>query len=134
MDCGAELPFRESWVTRADGMGRVRLSIRNPGNTLVLDWRHPGNAFPEHRDDAVLLYFEDALGSGLPEAPVRGIQPRSVGDLVCIHDRFDERHQHVFHGAGHEGCARLEYQLQHLGVVTHSGGLCGAGRLALGDF
>ena len=114
-------------------MGRVRVSVWNPGNTLVLDWRHPGNAVSGHRDDAVLLHFQDAFGSGLPEAPVRGIQPHSGGDLVCIHDGADERHQHVFHGAGHEGGARLEYQFQHMGFVAHGGGVRGAGRVALGN-
>ena len=31
----------------------------------------PGDALPRHRDDAVLLHLEDALGAGLPEAALR---------------------------------------------------------------
>ena len=50
-----------------------------------------------------------------------------------LHDRADERHQHVLDGAGDEGRARLGHQLQHLGFVAHGGRLRRAGRLALGD-
>ncbi len=61
--------------------------------------------------------------------PSRG----AVGDLVRVHDRADERHQHVLDGAGDEGRARLGHQLQHLGLVAHGGRLRGAGRAAVGD-
>src|SRR2546430_1067736 len=46
VDCRSKLPFCQSGSARADGVGRVRVSVWNPGNTLVLDWRHPGNAVP----------------------------------------------------------------------------------------
>ena len=36
----------------------------------------------------------------------------------ALHDRADERHQHVLHGAGDEGGAGLGHQLQHLGLVA----------------
>ena len=43
-----------------------------------------------------------------------------------VHDRADERHQHVFDGAGDEGRAGLGHQLQHLGVVDDGGDLRGS--------
>ncbi len=38
--------------------------------------------------------------------------------FVRFHDRADERHQHVFHGPGHEGCPGLGHSLQHLGFLA----------------
>ena len=60
-----------TWVARADGLGRRRLSIRHPGHALVLDRRHSRDALPGHRDDAVLLHLENPLGAGLSEAALR---------------------------------------------------------------
>ena len=62
--------------------------------------------------------------------PARALSRR----LVRLHDRADERHQHVLDGAGDEGGAGLGHPLQHLGFVADGGGLRGAGRAALGDF
>ena len=56
-----------------------------------------------------------------------------VGGQLRIHDDADERHQYVFDGAGDEGGAGVGSELQHLGVVDHGGGLCGAGRAQVGD-
>ena len=57
----------------------------------------------------------------------------SVGRLLRLHDRADERHQYVLDGAGDEGGAGLGHPLQHLGLVAHGGGVRGPGRPALGD-
>ena len=53
-----------------------------------------------------------------------------AGDLVRVHDRAHERHQHVLDGAGDEGGAGLGHQLQHLGLVAHGRRVCGPGRAA----
>ncbi len=55
------------------------------------------------------------------------------GCLLLRHrDDPHERRQHVRHGRGHEGCAGLGYQLQHLRLVDRGRALCGPGRSALG--
>ena len=105
------------------GWAGVGLPIRHSGHALVLDRRHSGDAVPGAGDDAVLLHLQDPLGPGISEAALRRTQPRAVRDFVRIHDRADERHQHVFDGAGHEGRAGLGHQFQHLGFVAHGGGL-----------
>ena len=64
------------------GWARRRLSVRHSGDALVLDRRDSGDALPRHRDDAVLLHLQDALGSRLSAAALRRAQPRAVGDLV----------------------------------------------------
>ena len=70
---------------------------------------------------------------GYLQAALRRSQPRaSPPSRFALHDRADERHQHVLDGAGHEGRARLGHPLQHLGLLPHRGRLCGAGRAALG--
>ena len=53
--------------------------------------------------------------------------------LVRLHDRADERREHVRHGRGDEGCARLGSELLHHRFVAGRGCLRGAGRLALGN-
>ena len=50
----------------------------------------------------------------------------------ALHDRADERRQHVRHGQGHADRAGLGPQFQHLGFVAHGCGLCDARRIALG--
>ena len=61
----------------------------------------PAMLFLGAGDDAVLLHLQDALGSRLSEIAFRRTLPRAFGDLVRVHDRADERHQHVLDGAGH---------------------------------
>ena len=114
-------------------MGRGLLPVRHARGPLVLDRRDPGHALPRHRDDAVLLHLEDPLGPRLPPAPVRRIEPGARGRLVRVHDRSDERHQHVLDGAGDEGGARLGHQLQHLGLVADGRRLRRARRAQVGD-
>src|SRR5215831_21072493 len=133
MGCRPKLPFRQSGSARADGVGGVCLSIWNPSDALVLDRSYSGNAVPRARDDAFLFHFEDTFCPRLPETSIRRIQPRLGRGFICVYDRADERHQHVFHGAGHEGGSWLEYQFQHMGFVAHSRRLCSAGRIALGN-
>ena len=48
------------------GWAGRRLSVRHPGDALVLDRRDSRHAVPRHRDDAVLLHLQDALGARLP--------------------------------------------------------------------
>ena len=60
---------------------------------------------------------------GYLQAALRRTGARAVRRLVRLHDRADERHQHVLDGAGDEGGARLGHPLQHLGLVAH-GGAC----------
>ena len=52
--------------------------------------------------------------------------------FVRVHDRADERREHVRHGRGDEGRSRLGSELLHHRLVARSGGLCRAGWLALG--
>ena len=68
---GPELPRRQSRLARTDGLGRGSLSVRHPGHALVLDRRDSGHAVPRHRDDAVLLHLENALGPRLSAAALR---------------------------------------------------------------
>ena len=80
------------------GWAGFRLSVRHSGDALVLDRRHSGDAVPRHGDDAFLLHLQDAFGSGISEVAFRRTQPRAVRGFVRVHDRADERHQHVLHG------------------------------------
>ena len=59
---------------------------------------------------------------------------RAFRRLVRLDDGADERHQYVLDGAGDEGSARVGHSFQHLGFVDHGGGVCRAGRIALGYF
>ena len=76
---------------------------------------------------------QNPLGAGLFETAIRRTHPRAVRHLVRLYDRADERHQHVFDGAGDEDHPGLGYQLQYLGVVAHGGRLRFSGRAAIGD-
>jgi hypothetical protein len=67
----AGLSFVSANLGSLELMGRVRLPVWDPGDALVLDRRHPGDALPRHRDDAVLLHLEDPLRTGIPQAPLR---------------------------------------------------------------
>ena len=80
VDCGPELCFRQPRLAGADGLGRIGVSIRHPGNALVLDRRHSRHAVPGPGDDAVLLRVEDALG-----ARVSGSALRRAG-THCVRD------------------------------------------------
>ena len=92
----------------------------------------PAMLFPGAGHDAVLLHFQNPFGAGIFEAAVRRTQPRPVRNFVRIHDRADERRQHVRHGEGHADCAGMGHQFQHLGFVADGGDLCDARRPALG--
>src|SRR6202035_4532876 len=63
---GLEFSGRQPWLARADGVGGVGISIRDFGDALVLDRRHPGDAVPRPRDDAVLLHLQNTFSSRLP--------------------------------------------------------------------
>ena len=127
-----QLSLRQPRRARIDGLGGIGLPIRHSGDPLVLDRRHSGDAVPGAGDDAVLLHFQDPLGSGIFEAAFRRTQPRPVRGFFRLHDRAHERRQHVCHGQGHANRAGLGHQFQHLGFVPHGGDLCHAGRTALG--
>ena len=51
-----------------------------------------------------------------------------------VHDRADERHQHVRHGPGDESRPGLGHQFQHLDLLPHRRGLCDARRPTLRNF
>ena len=93
----------------------------------------PAMLFLGAGDDAVLLHLQDPLGAGIFEAAFRRTQPRAVRGFVRLHDRADERRQHVRHGQGHADRAGLGHQFQHLGFVAHGRDLRDAGRTALRD-
>ena len=128
----AQLSLGQSRRARIDGLGGFGLPVRHSGDALVLDRRHSGDAVPGAGDDAVLLHFQNPLGAGIFEIAFRRTQPRPVGDFVRIHDRADERRQHVCHGQGHADRAGMGHQFQHLGLVADGGDLRDAGRPALG--
>ena len=88
--------------------------------------------FSGHRDDAVLLHLAHALGAGLLEAAVRRVVTRPVRYQLRLNDCPDERHQHVFHGAGDAHHTRLGHQLQHLDFFFDGSGLCVLGRTVIG--
>ena len=134
LGCRAQFSFRQSGRARIDGLGGVGLSVRHSGHALVLDRRHSGDAFPRAGHDAVLLHFQNPFGAGLFEIALWRTQPRSVRDLIRVHDRADERRQHVCHGEGHADRPGMGYQLQHLGFVVDGRDLCDARRPALGNF
>ena len=93
---------------------------------MVLGRRHSRHAFPWHRHDALLLHLEDALGTGLPSAPLRETYQRAERPIVRVHDDPDVRCQHVLDGRGDESGARLELSLQYLDFIADRGHLCGA--------
>lgn len=84
---------------------------------LLIDRRHPRHAFPCPHNDAFLLHLQGPFRARLPAAPLRPGQQHPVGRVLRLHDRPHERHQHVFHGPGHEGRPGLGHPLQHLGLV-----------------
>jgi hypothetical protein len=114
-------------------VGRRELSIRDPGGALVLDRGDPGHAVSGSGDDALLLHFQDALGSGLSATALRRTGARTGRHLVCRHDCPDERREHVLDGARLEGGAGVGYPLQHLGGVSERRRLRRVGRAAFGD-
>src|ERR1039458_1058444 len=63
MDRRAELRLRQPGFAGVNGMGGCGLPVRHSGDALVLDRRDSRNALPGHRDDALLLHLEDALGT-----------------------------------------------------------------------
>jgi len=65
------------------------VSIRHTRGALVLDRRHPGDALSGHRDDAVLLHLENALGAGLFEASIRRRRKRAERDHIRGDDHPD---------------------------------------------
>ena len=79
VDCGPELRFRQSGIAGTDGLGRIGVSVRHSGRALVLGRRDPRDAFPGHRDDAVLLRLQDALRARLSEASLRAGRQHGVG-------------------------------------------------------
>ena len=72
--------------------------------------------------------------SGIFEVAFRRTQPRLVRGFFCIHDRADERRQHVCHGQGHANRVGMGHQFQHLGFVTYGRDLRHAGRTASAIF
>ena len=118
MGRGPELSFRKPWRAGIDGLGGLGLSIRNSRDALVLDRRHSRDVVPRAGDDAVLLHLQDALGSRISEVAIWRIEPRTFRGFVRVHDRADERRQHVRHGQGDADRAGLGHQLQHLGFVA----------------
>ena len=94
----------------------------------------PAMLFPRAGHDAVLLHFQNPFGAGIFEIALWRTQPRSVRGLIRLHDRADERRQHVCHGQGHADRAGMGHQFQHLGFVVDGCDLCDAWRLALGNF
>ena len=93
----------------------------------------PAMLFPRHRDDAFLLHLEDAFSARLSAPALRRRRACCLSHQFRLHDHPDERHQHVLDGAGDEGCAGLEPELQHLGFVDHGRCLCRARRLEVCD-
>src|SRR5215469_1390846 len=103
MDSRSQLSVGEPGIAGTHGVGSRSLSVRHPGNALVLDWRDPGDALPGAGDDAVLLHLQNAFGAGILEAALRRSGANAVIGFVRLHDGADERHQYVLDGTGDEG-------------------------------
>ena len=134
LGCGLELSLRKPRSARAHGVGRFRLSIRNSGHALVLDRCNSRDAVSGVSNDAVLLHFKNPLGARLFEVAIRRIQPRVVGGFFCLHDRPDERRQHVRYGQGHANCFGLAALVQHMDFISHCSCVRKLGRIAFGNF
>src|SRR6266436_8922968 len=80
----SQLPLRQPGRAGTDGLGGIGVSIRHPGDALVLDRRDSGNVVSRAGDDAVLLHLENPLRSRVFEATVWGTGARSVGSLVRV--------------------------------------------------
>ena len=131
---GLSFRLRESRIARTARLGRLVVSIRHPRRALVLDRRHPGDAFSRHRHDAVLLHLENPFGPRIPATPLRPRRQRAQRDHVRRDDHPDVGRQHVRHGRGDESDARLEHSLQHLGFFPDGRNLCRRGRTLFRDF
>src|SRR5229473_6002421 len=133
MGCGSEFSFCESGRAGADGMGWIGLPVWHYGHPLVLDWSYSGDVVSRAGDDAVLLHFKDPLCSWLLEIAIWRARARSFRSLICIHDRVDERRQHVCHGQGDADCAGVAAVGQHLDLIAHGCDLRRAGRTAVSN-
>src|SRR6202020_2387629 len=91
------------------------------------------DAVSGHRDDAVLLHLEDALGSRLSSLTIWRGRTRTVGDLIRSDDHPDERGQYVCDGRRDADGARVEHYLLNLGGRGNRSALCNARRAAIGD-
>src|ERR1700733_8772855 len=132
VDCRPELRFRQPRLARADGLGRIHLPVRDIGHALVLDRRHSGHALSGHRDDAVLLHFEDSFGTRISQTEIWRRGPSPLRRQLCVHDHPHERDQYVLHGHCDEGGPGLGPELQHLGLFSNSGCICCAGWAEVG--
>ena len=126
VDHGPRVHRRQPRRARDPRHGRERRPVRRGDRALLLARRHPRDGVPGHRDDALLLRLEGALGAGVPEAPlrqrgaplqralVRGrhgadqrrepvcARPRAVADAWLVNQRGDRgrgRHRAHLHHA-----------------------------------
>src|SRR5271155_6001800 len=113
MGGGPRFRFGESRVVGTAGMGGIGLPVRNSRGPLVLDWRHPCHGVLGHRDDALLLHFEDALGSRIPAIALWPSDERAQRHYFRSHDHPRIWREYVRHGGRDEGGPRMEFKLQH---------------------
>jgi len=90
--------------------------------------------FPGHCNDALLLHFQNAFGAGYLQLRYgKGASAVSAVSFALM-TILNVRRQHVRHGRGDEGRARVEYPLQLVGIVADSGCLRRDGRAVLAIF
>src|SRR5579885_2551488 len=123
-----------AWVAGIAGLGGQRVSVRHHGSTLVLGGRDSGNDFSGHRNDAVLLHLQNALGSGVFEAAVWLRGERTERGHLRLHDDFDVGREHVRDGRGDGGSAGVEPALQHDCFDADGRSVRSGGRAFLSDF
>src|SRR6184192_1522093 len=69
--CGLAFISAQSRRSGNHRHGGVRREVRHRDESLLLDWRDPGNGVPRHFHDAVLLRIARAIGTRISPSEVR---------------------------------------------------------------
>ena len=79
---GPGVHLRQPRRRRDHGDVGQRRRLRHRDGALLLDRRHPGDAVPRCRDDAVLLRLQGAVGAGVHAPAFRSRRPPRQRDLL----------------------------------------------------
>ena len=122
--------FCQPRFSRIDGLGCIRLSIWDFSSALVLDRCHSRYAFFGNYNDAVLLHFQNALGTGLFKIAFWQWLQHVISHFFWFYDGADEWGKYVCHGVGNESDTWLGFKLQYLGFFYYGNGLRNVGWFA----